>query len=252
MLISDVSTALKDIAEGLQVNYEANLSADEANIEKASKTRLRSLYDISRPEEATETGGVNYQMVKDYDAIKQIVNELSIKIENGKTMADLFANLFPGGMGTKIKNETLTATQERLLNFIACMIPPETDIYILKNECLAYEQIDEGRQDVTLKLEDALKKLNLLTTQINNAGGEGDKKNNDAAAVMCGGKKNLEQINNAVTETYEFIARNVGHIPDYLKKLEKGNFEDFTTDKLSTIHGQVIRLIELIENKCGV
>jgi hypothetical protein len=251
LLISDVSTALYDIGEGLQATYESDLAAAEANITAASKTRVRTLYDIGVTKGERETGGIDYQMVKDYDAIKNIINELSIKIENGKTMANLFDDLFPGGMGTKLKPNTLTATQERVLNFIACMIPPDKDIYILKNECLAYEQIDEERQDVSFRLESALKKLAQLTEQINTlSGGEGGS-NSDGAAVLCGGEKNLAQINQAVTETYEFIGRNIGHIPDYLKKLERGNFEDFTTDKLVTIHGQVARLIELIDNKCG-
>jgi hypothetical protein len=248
LLISDVSAALNDIANGLQDAYERDLAAAESNIAKASKTRVRTLYDITSTGNNTDTDtdgeGIDYQMVKDYDSIKNIINELSVKIENGQTMADLFDDLFPGGMNTKLKPDTLTATQERVLNFIACMIPPENDIYILKNECLAYEQIDEERQDIALKLESALKNLAQLTEQINSIG-------EDGAASLCGGEKGLRQINQAVTETYEFIGRNIGHIPEYLKKLERGNFEDFTTDKLVTIHGQVSRLIELINNKCG-
>jgi hypothetical protein len=228
----------------MQDAYERNLAAAESNISKASKTRVRTLYDTGATDIESKTAGIDYQMIKDYDAIKNIINELSVKIENGQTMADLFDNLFPGGLNTKLKHDTLTATQERVLNFIACMIPPENDIYILKNKCLAYEQIDEERQDITIRLETALKKLAQLTEQINSIDEGG-------ASSVCGGEKGLSQINQAVTETYEFIGRNIGHIPDYLKKLERGNFEDFTTDKLVTIHGQVARLIELIDNKCG-
>ncbi len=245
LLIGDVSAALHDIGEGLQAAYAKELTSAETNIANASNTRVRTLYAIDDKKGDGEPMGIDYQMVKDYDAIKNIINELSIKIENGKTMVDLFDDLFPGGMNTKFKAETLTATQERILNFIACMIPPENDIYILKNECLAYEQIDEKRQDIAIKLESALKQLAQLTAQINNSVGEGD------ASALCGGEKGLKQINQAVTETYEFIGRNIGHIPDYLKKLERGVFEDFTTDKLATIHGQVARLVELIDNKCG-
>ena len=251
LLMSDVSAALHDIGEGLQSTYELDLAAAEASISDASKKRIRTLYDTGATKGERETEGIDYQMVKDYDAIKNIINELSVKIENGKTMADLFDDLFPGGMATKLKPDTLTATQERVLNFIACMIPPEKDIYILKNECLAYEQIDEERQDVSFRLESALKKLAQLTEQINTlSGGEGGS-DSDGAAVLCGSEKNLAQINQAVTETYEFIANNIGHIPDYLKKLERADFADFTTDKLVTIHGQVSRLVELIENKCS-
>lgn len=251
LLMSDVSAALHDIGEGLQSTYELDLAAAEASISDASKKRIRTLYDTGATKGERETEGIDYQMVKDYDAIKNIINELSVKIENGKTMADLFDDLFPGGMGTKLKPDTLTATQERVLNFIACMIPPEKDIYILKNECLAYEQIDEERQDVSFRLESALKKLAQLTEQINTLSGDEGGSDSYGAAVLCGGEKNLAQINQAVTETYEFIGRNIGHIPDYLKKLEIADFEDFTTDKLVTIHGQVSRLVELIENKCG-
>lgn len=249
LLISDVSEALRDIGAGIQGAYERELKAAEANIAKASKQRLFSVYNVGgtvNDSEAGENQMPDYLMTRDYDTMKNIINELSVQIENGRTLGDLFDDLFPGGMGTKLKLDTLTATQERVLNFIACMIPPEKDIYILKNECLAYEQIDEERQDITLKLEGTLKKLAQLTAQINSAG----ENETDSAAVLCGGEKNLAQINNTVTETYEFIANNIGHIPDYLKKLARADFEDFTTDKLAMIQGQVSRLVELIENKC--
>lgn len=252
LLISDVSEALRDIGDVIQGAYERELKAAEANIAKASKQRLRSVYNVGGTgidDEDGENQMPDYLMTRDYDTMKNIINELSIKIENGRTLGDLFDDLFPGGMGTKLKLDTLTATQERVLNFIACMIPPEKDIYILKNECLAYEQIDEERQDIALKLEGALKKLAQLTAQINTGGGSDS--DEGVAIQYCGGEKNLAKINTAVTETYEFIANNIGHIPDYLKKLERADFEDFTTDKLVVISGQVSRLVELIEKKCG-
>jgi hypothetical protein len=230
-----------DIGAGIQGAYERELKVAEANIAKASKQRLQSMYNIGGDSKQDMNQMPDYLMTRDYDAMKNTINELSVQIENGQTLGDLFDNLFPGGMGTKLKPDTLTATQERVLNFIACMIPPEKDIYILKNECLAYEQIDEERQDIVLNLEGALKKLAQLTAQIN--AGEG-------VSVLCGGEKNLAQINNAVTETYEFIANNIGHIPDYLKKLERADFEDFTTAKLVVISGKVTQLIELIEKTC--
>lgn len=250
LLISDVSEALRDIGAGIQGAYKRELKAAEANIAKASNQRLQSLYNVGGTG-AAENGDnqmPDYLMTRDYDMMKNIINELSVQIENGRTLGDLFDDLFPGGMGTKLKQDTLTATQERVLNFIACMIPPEKDIYILKNECLAYEQIDEERQEIAIKLESDLKKLAQLTAQINSAGGN----DSNSAAVLCGGEKNLAQINSAVTETYEFIANNIGHIPDYLKKLERADFEDFTTDKLVMIQSQVSQLVELIENKCGL
>jgi hypothetical protein len=254
LLISDVSEALRDIGAGIQGAYERELRAAEADINKASKQRLRSVYNVGgivgddvNGEDTNQMP--DYLMTRDYDTMKNIINELSVQIENGRTLGDLFDDLFPGGMGTKLKPDALTATQERILNFIACMIPPEKDIYILKNECLAYEQIDEERQDIALKLESALKKLAQLTAQINTDDGSGS--DEGTAIQYCGGEKNLAQINTAVTETYEFISNTIGHIPDYLKKLERADFEDFTTDKLVMIHGQVSRLVALIEKKCN-
>lgn len=249
VFITDISQAMKDIASSIQAGYEAKLAQAEAEMAKTSKKRIRSFLDVANPAEAES---LDYQMIKDYDRIKTAILELSVKIENGKTLADLVQAVFPGGLSSKVNTSTILPTQERLLNFVSVLIPPETDIYILRNDCLAYEQIDEARQDITIQLESSFKKLSQLTKQINSYADnpKSSDKTNKVAAI-CGGEKTVDEINKRVAETYEFISRNLGHIPDYLKKLERGNYEEFTTDKLLTIQGQVTRLVEFMESKCS-
>lgn len=248
LLLSDISQALKDIADSIQAGYDAKLAAAEAEMAKTSKKRIRSFLDIDTPKEASDLD-MDYKMIKDYESIKNIIQELSIKIENGKTLNDLFLAVFPGGLSSKIYSDKLLPTQERLLNMICTLIPPETDIYILKNDCLAYEHIDENRQEISFQLEDALKRLKLLTTNLNNISASKKGKKAKSASPACS-ESNIEEINKQVGETYEFISRNLGHIPDYIKKLESANFEDFTTDKLITVAGQINRLIKFIESRC--
>jgi hypothetical protein len=91
-----------------------------------------------------------------------------------------------------------------------------------------------------------------LTKDINSYADKSSSNNkSNQVATICGGEKTVDEINKRVAETYEFISRNLGHIPDYLKKLERGNYEEFTTDKLLTIQGQVTRLVEFMESKCS-
>lgn len=253
VFITDISQAMKDIANSIQAGYEAKLAQAEAEMAKTSKKRLRSFMDVANPAEA-ESLDMDYQMIKDYDRIKTTILELSVKIENGRTLADLVQAVFPGGLSSKVNTSTILPTQERLLNFVSVLIPPETDIYILRNDCLAYEQIDEARQEITSQLESSFKKLAQLTKQINSYADSYNSKSSNKTnkvAAICGGEKTVDEINKRVAETYEFISRNLGHIPDYLKKLERGNYEEFTTDKLLTIQGQVTRLVEFMESKCS-
>ena len=253
LYITDISQALKDIADSIQAGYDAKLAKAEAEMAKTSKSRIRSFLDVDSPAEANELS-TDYQMIKHYDTIKTGIMEISIKIENGKTLTDLLLAVFPGGLSSKIYLESLLPSQERLLNFVSALIPPEIDVYILKNDCLAYEQIDESRQEIALQLESAFKKLVRLTKDINSYAGttsSNTKSKSNRVANICGGEKTVSEINAKVTETYEFISRNLGHIPDYIKKLETANYEDFTTDKLLTIQGQINRLTSFIESKCA-
>jgi hypothetical protein len=251
LYITDISQALKDIADSIQSGYDAKLAKAEAEMAKTSKSRIRSFLDVDSPAEANELSP-DYQMIKHYDTIKTGIMEISIKIENGKTLADLLLAIFPGGLSSKIYLESLLPSQERLLNFVSVLIPPEMDVYILKNDCLAYEQIDESRQEIALQLESAFKKLVRLTKDINSYASKSSSNNkSNRVANLCGGEKTVGEINAKVTETYEFISRNLGHIPDYIKKLETANYEEFTTDKLLTVQGQINRLTRFIESKCA-
>lgn len=251
LYITDISQALKDIADSIQSGYDAKLAKAEAEMANTSKSRIRSFLDVDSPAEANELSP-DYQMIKHYDTIKTGIMEISIKIENGKTLADLLLAIFPGGLSSKIYMESLLPSQERLLNFVSALIPPEVDVYILKNDCLAYEQIDESRQEIALQLEASFKKLVRLTKDINSYADKSSSNNkSNQVATICGGEKTVSEINAKVTETYEFISRNLGHIPDYIKKLETANYEDFTTDKLLTIQGQINRLTSFIESKCA-
>ena len=253
LYITDISQALKDIADSIQAGYDAKLAKAEAEMAKTSKSRIRSFLDVDSPAEANELS-TDYQMIKHYDTIKTGIMEISIKIENGKTLTDLLLAVFPGGLSSKIYMESLLPSQERLLNFVSALIPPEVDVYILKNDCLAYEQIDESRQEIALQLEASFKKLVRLTKDINSYADKSSsntKSKSNRVANICGGEKTVGEINAKVTETYEFISRNLGHIPDYIKKLETANYEDFTTDKLLTIQGQINRLTSFIESKCA-
>ena len=229
----DISRAMRDIREAMDENIEKKSA--EAERQMGAKSRIRSITDIDDPIEARKQN-IDYQMLMDYEKIKNLVMSLSVKIENGKTFMDLIRAIFPGGLNTRLMPDTLLETQSRMLNIMCTLVPPETDVYILNNTCLAYDHIDEKRQEVGLELEKSMARVNLLTRDLNKDG-------------TCS-EKNIAEINKEVEATYEFIGRNLGHIPNYLDKLQRGNFKEFTTDKIITVTGQVTRLAKFIEGRC--
>jgi len=139
----------------------------------------------------------------------------------------------------KVFKKDLTSIQLRTLNILRVLVPPNDEVYMLKNECLVFEQVDEKRNELTLELEDEIAKFKDLREKIN-----------EDAEGYCG-SGDVEKINKMVDKTYEIIADTIGHIPDYLNKLLRANFEEITTEKVQILLNQLSKLNSYLYRKCG-
>ena len=237
--LNDISNAIKDLQMVIDINIKEKLEKAERNIKTIKERRIRSLGEVDNPKEFKSSTGVGYQLQKSYEGVKSLIMNLSIQIENSNSVMDIIKIMFPQGLGGKIYTNELSPNQVRLLNIVRVLIPPSDDIYILKNDCLVFEQIDEKRVELSLELEEEINKFKVLRNKINKD-----------AESYCG-NGNVERINYMVDKTYDIITNTIGHIPDYLNKLLRGNFNDISTDKLQIILTQLSNLNNYVFKKCN-
>ena len=203
------------------------------------------------------------------EQIRNTINTMSVKIQNGETLYDLFNSVYNYGMIAKFYINDLTDTQKLLLNIVNCLIPPSVDIWIPANRCLVYEQIDKYRLDLEAKLTDKLTVYKNLISNYNilddvedadsNIENINNKNSNEETkeeklikAIGKCGTDNINKINSLTERLYEVLEQNLNHIPDYLEKINDGNFTEFTNNQLEIIYKQINNLLIYINKKCYV
>jgi len=169
---------------------------------------------------------------------------MSVKIENGKSMLDVFKALFPDGLSTRLDLAMLTPTLSNILNLVCVLVPPREDVWVIDNRCLVYEQVDEARLVMAGKVEEEVKKFN---GYVKDSQAEGV----DAPSV-CGGENAVKEINKMVKETHEIITHQLGHIPDFMDKLNRAELDEMTDSNLEVVLGQLRKLNDFIGAKCGI
>ena len=234
-----IADAIKDLEKVIDVDVKKKLLKAERNISKVKTKRIRSLGDVANPKQFKSDTGAGYQLQKSYQSIRSKIMNLSVQIENCENMMDLVKIIFPQGLLGKIYKKDLTSVQDRTLDILRVMVPPSDDVYMLKNECLVFEQVDEKRNELSLELEGEVAKFKDLREKIN-----------EDAEGYCG-SGDVENINKMVDKTYEIIADTIGHIPDYLDKLLRTNIEEVTTDKIQILVNQLSKLNNYLYRKCG-
>jgi hypothetical protein len=246
--IQDVSLAIADIAAAIDDLNAAGLKNTEKAMLKRDRLVIRTLAEADQPPEARKLGGrvgASYNLVKAYDRLKVVVTEMSIKIENSKSLLDVFTACFPDGLSTRLDTETLTPTLVNMLNLVAVLVPPQDDIWVIDNRCLVYEQLDETRLLLASNVEEEVKRFNAYVRDTS-----GDEPNMDAE-TLCGGSKNVETINKMVKETRDIITHQLGHIPDFMDKLNRSELDEMTNSNLEIILGQFRKLNEFINSRCS-
>ena len=182
---------------------------------------------------------ISFNALKRFETIKTMVAELAVNVENSNTLLDIIENIFDSGINYIIELDNLTYGQKIILYICCCLVKPNEDVYTIRNKCLVYEQIDEDRIKLQNRVGDEIRRFNNLREQIGNK-----------AEDQCG-TKDLNSINNAITNTYEKLMGQIGYIPNALSKLNKLELEEFTDGQLDFILGEIGKLILFIEGKCA-
>jgi hypothetical protein len=235
---NDIHILINEIDKNINTKKKNILKEEQARLAQIKKKRILGLGQLDGNGENNKNE-VSYNALKQYQQIKTTIAELSVNVENSTTLLDVVNSIYDGGINFILDINDLTYAQKIILYASTCLIKPNEDIWIIKNKCLVYEQLDENRIALQNNVADIIKRFNYLRKKIDNK-----------AEDQCG-LKDLNKINKAVEDTYERLMKNIGHIPNVLEKLNKLNTEIFTDNQLTFIYGEMNKLVIYIENKCS-
>jgi hypothetical protein len=185
------------------------------------------------------------QVLKIYSKIKNEANYIPFKIQNITNMLDMLEELFPNGLDTMISIDEegdiqggirLTFSQEVFINVCKLLFLPDRQIMEIKDECIGTYQRDKTKDKAIKNFEDILTNYNRLM-----------EKYKTEPEKIC---QNWNAVQAFSTKIFSRIGEYVGHIPNYLDKIEKQNFNDFTTSKINKIAELYEILNNYIEGKC--
>lgn len=235
---NDIPKLLSQISRNITETKSKLFKKQQQQIAKIQKKRILNLGEFES-DTKSKIEGISYNAVKRFEQIRTEVANLTVGMENCETMLDVVNSIFDGGIDTTLEEGELTYSQEVILFVASCLLQPEEDIWILKNSCLVYEQVNEERIALQNSVGEEVKRINFITKTI------GTK-----AEAQCGAK-DLERINDAVEKTYEKIMKQIGHIPNALGKLNKLDLEEFSNQQLEFVLGEIKKLVLYIESKCS-
>lgn len=247
MTPTQVSQALKDIQTAI----------DDA--EKAVKPRTagkrRQLSTIfadasSKQTTAREPGQVSYNCRKSYSGIKKLIGQMTSRIENAKNLWDIILAVLPQGLTRRINKSDLTDSQMRLIDLVTVLVPPVDDIWMIKDECLVLERPDKTRQEWENALETEIAAHKKLVRTVNKS--TLGNANNNTETVPSDPCLDLDSVNKAVAESMRLISQQIGNIPDFMGKLGRGDFADFTPNELKVVLGIFRQVNDKIRSSCKV
>jgi hypothetical protein len=234
----DIHKLLRDIENAIGTK-KADLEAMDAKRKQIVKRKkILGLGEID--EELSNKGNtLSYMLQKEFQQIKSTTASISVDIANSSSLLDVVNSLFEGGINYIVRPDEMTYAQKTLLYTCACINTPAEDIWIMRNSCLVYEQVDEGRINLQEAVGEEIKRFNNLRNRLGSR-----------AEDQCG-SKDLTSINRVIDATYERLMQLIGHIPNALDKLNKLDLEEFTNEQLETIVAEMRKLVMFVEKKCS-
>ena len=181
-----------------------------------------------------------------YNNINEKLQLLGVKINNCSTLRDLVGIIFDGDLdfqiaidndGLAMGGSHITEVQDIVLRICQVLFPPAGKAFNIKQECLGIAQIDREKEEMISKLDNILAKRKKLMDDYKS---DPDKYCSNWEAVL----KFEEQIHSKIGEY-------VGHIPNYMNKIEKLNMDEFTKSKIKVIIKYYQMIIDYIEGNCN-
>lgn len=174
----------------------------------------------------------------DIEQKREILNNIPYLIETKTTLYDMLMYLFPDGLNTIIaidKNGLIDGgmkpnkLQYEFIKISKVCFPPNIDIYIPKDECMSYNNIDLERRKLLSKVDYVLSDYESLY-----------KKNDN----KC---DNWDKILNKIAEIEEILLIEFSHIKKYKTKIEKRDLDIFSNSRLQLIINSYQKLNDYIK-----
>ena len=243
MTPQQISLALKDIQQAID-------DAAKSVKPKSATTRkqLSTLFgdQKSRAEAQKNQGEISYNCRQEYNNITKLIGQLTARIENAKNLWDVILAVLPQGLTQRIYKSQLTETQNRLIDLITVLVPPVEDIWMIKDECLVLERPDQTRQEWEAELESEIAAHKKLVRQVNKQQPDDEKEEPESAPCV-----DLEKVNTTIQESMRLIGEQIGHIPDYMGKLNRGDFSGLTPNEIKMVLGIFRQTNDIITSSCS-
>lgn len=157
-------------------------------------------------------------------------------IDNTTTLMGLVERIFDDGLYTRIKLDNITPQQKSLIYLMKVLMPPLIDVYIPKNSCLVYEQIDEERINLLNTCENLINKYNELIEDINN---------DTDGKYSTNLRKEINRLNDIIAYKFDSDFNNIN---EYMNKLGSFNFKEFTKSQLKIIIEEYNKVLLAVNN----
>lgn len=178
---------------------------------------------------------------------KDIINKTTITMNNTHNAYDVLMVLFGTDLtimlafddvGISLGGMPIITVQKIFLKMLKTIYPPNRDVIIPKNECVAYYRIDEQRQKLIIDVADIMRKYKFQLSQFSSN-----------PTGMC---SNWETVSNFINQSITTLDKNLNQIPDYINKLERQNYDDFNNSRLSLILTTYTNILNMITNNCPI
>lgn len=235
--LADSATTIKQMTDFIK---EKGKEYEEFNTERA-----RRVYNDPTGAHGSMKRIPTY-LLNIYNKVIAELNQIENKIYNIDNMYDLVMEIFENGIETRIaiNNEgiaeggkLLDYSQEIILYLCKIITPPDYQSYMIKSDCIGHNSIDTKKKNIELKIEDEISKFNQFV-----------KKYRGNPNKYC---TSWESVIRFQELTYNTIGEHVGHIDNYVDKIERLEFNDFTESRLNVILEQYRKLNNFIEGNCN-
>ena len=177
-----------------------------------------------------------------YDNIQEKLEMIPSIIDSQTTLYDLLMLMFPNGFDENIKIDELNFIQKEIIKISKICFPPNTEIYVPKNECISYETVDLVRRKIMRKLDKTLDRYNFLIKKYEY------KLDEEKFETHC---DSYEKTKTKIEELDTIMDGTFGHIPNYKKLIQTQDMELFSNYRIGFIISEYEKIIKFLENSCN-
>lgn len=184
-------------------------------------------------------------LLKIYNSVNTQLLTISVKIENTNTFLDLINVLFDNSIETRIAINSdgiaeggilLNEIQETIVRICKMIIPPSTQAYTIKDECLGTFALDRDREEAIREFTEVIDKYNKII----------DEFTSDAKYTTV--MPNVRQMEDLM---FNKVGQLCGYITNYMTKINTMQLDEFTTSRikgLKKIYGDMVIYLNTVNN----